>query len=256
MSLLELKKVSLQIEGNPILDNLSMKIWENHVHAIIGSNGAGKSTIANTVMGLSGYRDFEGDILFEGKSIKNLGVTKRAQLGITLLFQEPARFEGLGVKDFILAGSKEKKSQIAIEALQKVGLDPLKYMQRAVDKTLSGGERKRIELASIYTMKPQLVLMDEPDSGVDIDSLRYIFDVIQDLRAMGSTVVLITHSGEVLKHADHAFLICSGKLVDKGDMKEMYNYFNGVCVPCKHVGNPKVKPENQTNNPTLEIREV
>jgi Fe-S cluster assembly ATP-binding protein len=238
MNLLEIQNLSLFKEGRPILNNLSMDIWDGHVHAIIGPNGAGKSTLANTIMGLSGYRDFEGDILFEGESIKALSVDERARKGITLLFQEPARFEGLGVSQFILAGAKEKSRTVVEEALQKAGLSPEKYVKRAVDKTLSGGERKRIELASIYAMKPRLVLMDEPDSGVDIDSIKYIFAVIKEMRHMGSTVILITHSPEVLKHADHAFLICAGTLVDKGEMSRMFDYFNGKCVPCVHVGQP------------------
>jgi len=238
MNLLEIKNITLLKEGRPILNNLSMEIWNGHVHAIIGPNGAGKSTLANTIMGLSGYRDFEGDILFNGESIKDFSVDERARKGITLLFQEPARFEGLSVSLFILAGAKEKSQEIVEEALRKVGLIPENYAKRAVDKTLSGGERKRIELASIYAMKPRLVLMDEPDSGVDIDSVKYIFGIIKDLKQTGSTVILITHSPEVLKRADHAFLICAGTLVDKGEVSRMFDYFSGKCIPCPHKGQP------------------
>jgi Fe-S cluster assembly ATP-binding protein len=238
MNLLEIKNLSLYKENRPILNNLSMDIWTGHVHAIIGPNGAGKSTLANTIMGLSGYRDFEGDILFEGESIAALSVDERARRGITLLFQEPARFEGLRVSQYILAGAKEKSAELADIALAKVGLAPEKYRARAVDKTLSGGERKRIELASIYAMKPRLVLMDEPDSGVDIDSVKYIFSIIKEMRRSGSTVILITHSAEVLRHADHAFLMCAGTIVDKGEMSRMLDYFSGKCVPCIHVGVP------------------
>ncbi len=246
MNLLEIKNLSLFKDGRPILNNLSMDIWAGHVHAIIGPNGAGKSTLANTIMGLSGYRDFEGDILFEGESIAPLSVDERARRGITLLFQEPARFEGLGVSQFILAGAKGASQALAEESLAKVGLAPAKYLTRAVDKTLSGGERKRIELASIWAMKPRLVLMDEPDSGVDIDSVNYIFAIIKELQQAGSTVVLITHSPEVLRHADHAFLICAGTLVDKGEMSRMFEYFNGKCIPCVHVGQPVVDIDAQT----------
>jgi len=177
-------------------------------------------------------------IFFEGQSIKDLSVDERARLGLTLVFQEPARYEGLGVKDFILAGAREKRSALVDEALNVVGLDPKRYRDRAVDKTLSGGERKRIELASVYAMKPRLVMMDEPDSGVDIDSIQNIFTVIQELKKDGATVILITHSPEVLKQADHAFLLCAGQIIDKGTMENMYDYFNGRCAPCNHIGNP------------------
>lgn len=241
MNILELKNLTLIKDEKTLLSGINMEIWAGYVHAIVGPNGAGKSTLANTIMGLYGYRDFSGDILFEGKSIKNLSIDERARLGITLVFQEPARFEGLSVDDFILAGVKEKKSELIDEALLKVGLDPLKYRQRAVDKTLSGGERKRIELASIYAMKPKLVFLDEPDSGVDIDSVKYIFEIIKDFKKQGTTVILVTHSPEVLKQSDHAFLICAGKLICKGEVDKLFDYFTGKCFPCNHIGKPEME---------------
>jgi Fe-S cluster assembly ATP-binding protein len=239
LNILELKHVTLAKEGKLLLDDLSMDIWEGHVHAIIGPNGAGKTTLANAIMGLSGYREIAGDILFRGSSIAGLGVDERARLGLTMAFQEPARFEGLGVAQFILAGAADKSRRTLDRALGMVGLDPAKYASRAVDKTLSGGERKRIELASIQAMQPRLVLMDEPDSGVDIDSIPYIYGIIAELKSAGATVLLITHSPEVLKRADHAFLLCGGRLVDKGPMAAMLDYFRGKCVPCRHVGAPE-----------------
>ncbi|MFQ3546778.1 MAG: ABC transporter ATP-binding protein [Termitinemataceae bacterium] len=240
MNILEIRNLTLKKGGKPLLLGVDADIWQGYVHAIIGPNGAGKSTLAQTIMGLSGYRDIEGDILFEGQSIKHLSIDQRARLGITLVFQEPARFEGLSVPDFILAGAREKRAGLVDEALQVVGLDPGRYRTRSVDKTLSGGERKRIELASVYAMKPRLLLMDEPDSGVDIDSVQHIFTVIKELKAEGTTVLLITHSAEVLQQADHAFLLCAGQIVDKGSMERMLDYFNGRCAPCNHVGFPDI----------------
>lgn len=239
MALLELKDVSLEKEGKYLLNKVNIEVWAGYVHAIVGPNGAGKSTLAHTIMGLSGYNKIDGDILYEGKSIKDYSVDQRARLGLTLVFQEPARFEGVKVSDFILAGSKEKTEEVLKNALNKVGLSPDKYKDRAVDKTLSGGERKRIELASVYAMNPRLVLMDEPDSGVDVDSLKYIFDIIKEIKNRGSTVILVTHSPTVLKQADHAFLICGGQIVDKGEMHKMFDYFSGKCKPCNHIGNPE-----------------
>jgi Fe-S cluster assembly ATP-binding protein len=243
LNTLEIRNLTLVKGYKALLADVTMDIWKGHVHAIVGPNGAGKSTLAQTIMGLSGYRDFEGDLIFEGQSIKGLTVDQRARLGLTMVFQEPARFEGLGVADFILAGAKEKKASLVNDALNMVGLDPAKYRTRAVDKTLSGGERKRIELASVYAMKPRLVMMDEPDSGVDIDSVQHIFTVIKELKQAGATVILITHSPEVLKQADHAFLLCAGRVVDKGTMEKMYDYFSGRCAPCNHVGSPEIDKE-------------
>jgi len=111
MNILEIKNLSLQMGGKKILNDLSMDIWQGHVHAIVGVNGAGKSTLANTIIGLSGYRDFAGDILFKGNSIKGKGIDERAKMGITLAWQEPARFEGLKVGDFILASAKDKSAE-------------------------------------------------------------------------------------------------------------------------------------------------
>jgi Fe-S cluster assembly ATP-binding protein len=238
MNILEVRGLTLVKDHKPILSDVSIDIWDGYVHAVIGPNGAGKSTLAQTIMGLNGYRDHSGDILFEGISIKDLSIDQRARLGMTLVFQEPARFEGLGVSDFILAGARDKSAATVDNSLGVVGLDPARYRGRAVDKTLSGGERKRIELASVFAMKPRLLMMDEPDSGVDIDSVQHIFTVIQELKREGSTVILITHSPEVLKQADHAFLLCAGQVVDKGTMENMYNYFNGRCAPCQHIGKP------------------
>lgn len=241
MGLLEVKNLTLTLGGKKILQNLSIDFWEGHIHAVVGPNGAGKSTLASTIMGLSGYRDFEGDILFEGESIKQLSLDQRAKRGITLAWQEPARYEGLTVRDFIKASAEDRSDEAIKSVLAGVGLKDGAYIDRAVDKTLSGGERKKVELASILAMKPRLVFLDEPDSGIDVESLERIFDAVQTLKASGSTVILITHSPTVLKQAEHAFLICCGELIDKGAVDKIDGYFTDRCVPCDH----KNKPDRQ-----------
>jgi Fe-S cluster assembly ATP-binding protein len=240
MNILETRNLSLELGGKQILNDLNLEIWEGHVHALVGINGAGKSTLANTIVGLSGYQDFAGDILFRGKSIKGKSIDERAAMGITLAWQEPARFEGLKVKDFILAGAKDKDLETAKQALVTVGLKPDDYLGRAVDKTLSGGERKKIELASILVMKPALALLDEPDSGIDIESIERIFQVVKRLKDGGTTVVFITHSQAVLKQAEHAFLFCHGRLVDKGSVDKINKYFENECMPCD-LKDPEIK---------------
>lgn len=237
-TILELKDVCMDFGKSRILDHLSLQFWQGYVHAVVGPNGAGKSTMANTVMGLSDYTDFSGDILFEGKSLKNLTIDQRARKGITLAWQEPARYEGLTVARFLSAGASDKSLENSRRALERVGLEPDDYLDRAVDRTLSGGERKRIELASILTMGPKLVLMDEPDSGIDVDALEKIFDAIQHLKKRGTTVLMITHSPTVLKKADHAFLICRGKMVEKGAVNQILDYFGHRCIPCDHKNIP------------------
>jgi len=238
MGILTVKDLTLRLNGKLILNRLNVDFWDGHVHAVIGPNGAGKSTLASTLVGLSGYRDFEGDIEFEGKSIRELGVDQRAQRGITLGWQEPARFEGLPIHDFLRASAKDKSREHIEELLNKVGLDPVNYLYRAVDKTLSGGERKKVELASILAMEPKVALLDEPDSGIDIESIHRIFDAVKVLRELGTTVILITHSLAVLEQAEHAFLMCHGQVVDKGDVKKIRRYFEDKCIPCDHKNIP------------------
>jgi len=243
--ILEVKNVSLRLGDKSILNNLSLDFWPGYVHAVVGPNGAGKSTLASTIMGLSGYTHFTGDILFEGKSVRELSIDQRAQKGITMAWQEPARFEGLSIQRFIQAGTKEKSTEKVREVLDQVGLSPDTYLNRAVDTTLSGGERKRIELASILIMKPKLVMMDEPDSGIDVDALNRIFEAIQTLKKSGSTVLLITHSVTVLKQADHGFLICCGKLLRKGSTEKLEEFFGDKCIPCDHKNEPVMESTDE-----------
>jgi len=238
MGILELKNLSLALNGKKILDDLNIDFWEGHVHAIVGPNGAGKSTLAYTIMGLEGYRKIEGDIIFEGESIKEMKISERAKKGLTLGWQEPARYEGLSVKSFIMASAGEKSIDEVEDALKKVGLTS-EYMERAVDKTLSGGERKKIELASILAMKPRFVMLDEPDSGIDVASLEKIFEGIKLLRSYGSTVVLITHSLAVMKQAEHGF-----QLVERGSIDSIEPYFQKECLPCEHKNVPDMGDKN------------
>lgn len=204
-AILEVRDVVLDLGNKRVLDNVSMEFWPGYVHAVVGPNGAGKSTLASAIMGLTGYRRNEGDIIFQGEKMNGLSVDQRARRGITLAWQEPARFEGLTVERFIAAGAGGASTESVRSALEAVGLSPGEYMKRNVDRTLSGGERKRIELASILAMKPKLVMMDEPDSGIDVEALNRIFEALERLKESASTVLLITHSPVVLEQADHAF---------------------------------------------------
>ena len=241
MDVLNLKNISLTLGGKQILYNVSMDIWKGHVHAIVGPNGAGKSTLASIIMGLPGYRNHDGKILFEGEDITGLALDERARLGMTYGWQEPARFEGLSIYDFISASAKDKSKQSIDSILNQVGLSPEKYADRSVDKTLSGGERKKVELASILAMDPDLILLDEPDSGIDVATLDKMFDVIKNLKKKGTTILLITHSLTVLRQADHAFLMCHGQLIEKNTAEKIIPYFENNCIPCPHKNMPDPK---------------
>ncbi|MCX7015479.1 MAG: ABC transporter ATP-binding protein [Candidatus Sumerlaeota bacterium] len=241
MDILRIENLGLTLNERRILDGLSMDIWRGHIHAIVGPNGAGKSTLAYAIMGLAGYRDHEGDIVFEGESLRGVPVDERARRGITLAWQEPARFEGLSVRDFIAAGAKAGNGKRIQEALDLVGLEPSRFLPRAVDKTLSGGERKRIEIASIVAMEPRLLILDEPDSGIDVEALECIFNVLRVLKERGTTVLLITHSLVVLRQAEHAFLICDGRLLNKGPVDKIAGFYEARCAACAHPNLPSAE---------------
>ena len=244
MALLEVKNLHLNLGGKNILSDVNLEVWEGHIHAIVGPNGAGKSTLAYSIMGLGGYRNISGDILFAGERINELNIYERSKRGITLGWQEPARFEGIPIKTFLAVSAKDKSRKNIRNALERVALDPDSYLNRAVDKTLSGGERKKIELASIMLMQPKLLLLDEPDSGIDVEALERIFDIIRVVKEQGSTVVMITHSMEVLQKAEHAFLLCSGHFIDKGSVEKISAYFKNTCLPCDHKNIPQVEEQN------------
>jgi len=146
-----------------------------------------------------------------------------------LAWQEPARFEGVTVREFLSLGLKSRGEQVTekklARALREVAIVPEKYLDRNIDETLSGGERKRIELASILIMEPELVMLDEPDSGVDVVALNNIGNAIRDFKKENTGVLLITHSEEMLDFADKAVLICKGKIIKKGNPGGISEYF-------------------------------
>ncbi len=214
MYLLELKNVTIPtFDGKcVIVNNVSFGVKEGTIHAIIGPNGSGKSTLAYTLMGIESYNLLSGQILFEGKDITTLNVTERAQLGITLAWQEPARIDGLSVQKYISLGVKDKANskELVKEALEIVSLDPEKYLNRKIDETLSGGERKRIELAATIAMRPRLVILDEPDSGLDVIIVEDFLRIFHKIKNLNMTILLITHREDIGMVADYGTLLWMG----------------------------------------------
>ncbi len=218
--LLEVKNLVIKPESaeKAVVQKASFSVRKNHIHALVGPNGSGKSTLSYSIMGLAGYKPSSGKIIFEGQDITNLNVTERARLGITLAWQEPVRFEGISVKDYIKAGLKNGSEKEVHLALCLVGLLPNEFSDRIVDKSLSGGERKRVELAAVVAMKPKLMILDDPESGLDIivyDDLYEILDKIR--RETGASILFITHREESGGVADSASLVWNGKTVENGD---------------------------------------
>lgn len=212
--LLELKNVSIPTEDKQcvIVNNISFGIEEGSIHAVIGPNGSGKSTLAYAIMGLENYRLSQGQIFFDGKDITKLPITERAKLGITLAWQEPARIEGLSVLKYISLGLKNNsnlKEQVS-EALKIVNLDPERYINRKIDESLSGGERKRIELAASIAMRPRLIILDEPSAGLDFIVIEDFMHIFGKIKNLDMTVLLITHREDVGMVADYGTLLWRG----------------------------------------------
>jgi Fe-S cluster assembly ATP-binding protein len=230
MPLVEIKKLTFEIGQTKILDDLELTIGFQEIHALLGANGSGKSTLAYVLMGCDGYGPHTGEILFDGKEIGSLQTYERAQLGMTLAWQEPARFEGITVDQYVRLGREGIDPGVYLTA---VGLSPEAYVHRMVDKSLSGGERKRIELASVLALKPRLAILDEPASGIDMLSVQEIIAVIRAFREGGASVLLITHGEAIGLIADRASQLCAGKIIATGDPKEIADqYKKGSCVRC------------------------
>ncbi len=230
MLLTEIKGVTFQAGDKKILDDFSMTIENSEVHALLGTNGTGKSTLAYLIMGSEGYKPTCGDIVFEAKTINDLKIHERAQLGITMAWQEPVRFEGISVRDYLTLNNRDLDPA---NYLEMVGLHPELYLHRMVDKSLSGGERKRIELASILALSPKLAILDEPDSGIDMLSTPDIVNVINAFKEHGSSVLLITHREEIVIIADKASQICNGKVVCSGSPAKVAEYYKSrKCLVC------------------------
>ncbi|MEK6745123.1 MAG: ABC transporter ATP-binding protein [Nitrospirota bacterium] len=213
-----------------ILDGLTFSVEAGEVHALLGANGTGKSTLAYLIMGCGGYRPASGDILFEGSALGHRPIHERARLGITMAWQEPVRFEGITVNDYL---TFRNKGADTAELLALVGLNPALYGCRMVDRALSGGERKRIELASILVLRPKLAILDEPDSGIDMLSTNDIINVITAFKRNGAAVLLITHREEIAMIADRSSQLCNGRIICSGDpAKVAEHYKSRHCMTC------------------------
>lgn len=240
--MLELKNICYNVSQKKILNNISMRFVNGKKYAILGTNGAGKSTIGYLIMGLEDYKPSSGNIYFNGKDITDLGVYERSKLGITLMWQEPARYEGLTIYTYLTLGGKLAVSKDEVEdVMEKVGLDPKLYLNRFVDKSLSGGERKRVELASIMLLKPKFVILDEPDSGIDLMSLDMINSVIDYIAEYGGTPIVITHREEMAYNTEEAYLLCAGKVLSNGPTDEVIKIFKNICDACDHPNVPVTK---------------
>lgn len=209
--MLELKNVTYTVKDGEqernILEDISCVFEDNCLVAITGHNGSGKSTLTKVIMGI--LKPTSGKILFNGKDITNLSIDKRAILGLNYAFQQPVLFRGLTVKDLIdIATNKQNTIPEACEYLSKVGLCAKEYINREFDKTLSGGEQKRIELALTIAKKGECLIFDEPEAGIDLWS----FDRLNSLFTKEKTHIVVSHQEKLLKLADKILVMKNGKI--------------------------------------------
>ena len=222
--MLELRNVSYSAGENgtekEILKNVSLKIDERFV-AVTGPNGGGKSTLAKVIAGI--YTPQSGEIFFNGENITTLSVTERAQRGISFAFQQPVRFKGLTVKDLIsiAKGGKVTVSE-ACDYLSQVGLCAKDYIDREVNSSLSGGELKRIEIATIMARATTFSIFDEPEAGIDLWSFQSLIRVFENMHeTLGGSIVIISHQERILNIADRIIVIANGEIQSSGTKEEI-----------------------------------
>lgn len=232
MSTLEIKNLHVQVSENLILKGLDLNIQQGEVHAIMGPNGTGKSTFAYAIMGHPSYSIFEGDVLLDGKSILDLETDERAHLGLFLAFQYPVAIPGVSVANFLRTALNAKQkyedpdakpiSIVNFRKLLKNKMDLLKmdysFAGRYLNEGFSGGEKKRAEILQMAVLEPSFAILDETDSGLDIDALRIVSEGVNALRGENLGVVLITHYQRMLNYIqpDYVHVMFNGKIVESG----------------------------------------
>ena len=205
-----------------ILNGISVTIPDNRLMVFTGPNGGGKTTLAKAIMGL--VQPTSGRILWNGEDITGLTITERAKLGISYGFQQPPRFKGIKVKDLLGIASTKKllSKKDACSYLTQVGLCANDYLDREVDASLSGGEVKRIEIATILAREPKLMILDEPEAGIDLWSFARLTETFGEIHARSQcTMVIISHQERILSLADEILVVNHGDITHKGSPDEV-----------------------------------
>ncbi len=233
--MLELKDIYFSRDNKDILNGISLNIEEDSFTAVTGPNGSGKSTLAKIIMGIE--KPDKGQILFDGVDITNKSIDERAKMGIAFAFQQPVKFKGITVYDIIkLSAQKDINKAEACEILSKVGLCAKEYVDREINASLSGGELKRIEIASVVARGSRLTVFDEPEAGIDLWSFNDLIKVFEDMRKniKGATLI-ISHQERILNIADKIILVKAGKAqsVEKNELMKNLNGTSPVCCKMK-----------------------
>lgn len=224
--MLELQNICFQVadqadKQKEIIRDLSLTFEDHTFIAITGPNGGGKSTLAKLIMGIE--NPTSGKIIFNGIDITNMSITERAKLGISFAFQQPVRFKGIKVKDLItLAVGNQVKNPNVCDYLSKVGLCARDYINRDIDGSLSGGELKRIEIASIIARNTPLAVFDEPEAGIDLWSFNNLIKVFEEMHeSTDNSLIIISHQERILNIADEIVVLANGSVQARGRREEI-----------------------------------
>lgn len=224
--MLELQNISFQVsddnrEQKEIIRDLNLTFEDHTFIAITGPNGGGKSTLAKLIMGIE--HPTSGRILFNGTDITDLNITERAKAGISFAFQQPVRFKGIKVRDLItLAAGSQVKLPDVCDYLSRVGLCARDYINRDVDASLSGGELKRIEIATIIARNTPLAVFDEPEAGIDLWSFNNLIKVFEEMHDSGeNSLIIISHQERILNIADEIIVLANGTVQARGQRTEI-----------------------------------
>jgi Fe-S cluster assembly ATP-binding protein len=224
--MLKIENLHAQIDGNEILKGLSLEVGKGEIHAIMGPNGSGKSTLSNVLMGHPRYEVTEGSVTFEGQDVLELEPDERARLGMFLAFQYPSEVPGVSVANFMrtaVNSVREKELppmemyKLLQEKMRIMQMDP-RFAERYLNEGFSGGEKKRNEILQMLMLDPRLAIMDETDSGLDIDALQVVARGVNELRGPGFSAVIITHYQRILRYIepDHVHVMLDGLIVTSG----------------------------------------
>ena len=231
--MIELIDISYEIDHKKILDKVNIK-FDSNFTVITGPNGSGKSTLAKIIMGI--IKPTSGKILYNGEDITSWSIDKRAKNGISFSFQMPVKFKGLTVHDLInISSGEEMNVHDACEVLSKVGLCAKEYINREVDSSLSGGELKRIEIATVSVRNSNVTIFDEPEAGIDLWSFNSLIQIFKELREKNnSKTIIISHQERIINIADKIVLLDGGKVKEVKSKKELNDVMS--LTPCCLIG--------------------
>jgi len=234
--MLELKNICFIRDNKKILDNINLTIDTDKFVVITGPNGSGKSTLAKIIMGIE--KPDSGRVLLEGQDITNFTIDKRANLGIGFAFQQPVKFKGITVFDLLkLSSGKEINKKEACDILSKVGLCAKEYVDREVNSSLSGGELKRIEIASVALRNSKFTIFDEPEAGIDLWSFQSLTKIFEDMRKIvKGTTLIISHQEKIINIADEIILMKEGRIEKIGKKEELLGRIIDKPLCCKLGG--------------------